>query len=334
MQRPESQARAARVIKLWIAFTLAACSRAPEPAPVKEPEAPTLPPYALSAPATMPVLFAPDIISTGDFESHPAFTPDGSTLYFVKSDPEFSHWSIYQSQFAAGRWSAPLIAPFSGVHRDADPFITADGQHFYFISDRPVNGVARADTDIWVMDRTPQGWSEPRNPGEPVNSAQSEWHPFLTVSGILYFGSARPGGLGLTDLYRAQNHRGGWQVDDLGAPVNTASDEYEPMIAADESYLIFMAVRPAGRGASHLYLSWHRDGAWTEPVDLAAPINSDAIELAPYLSPDGKYFFFASTRVSGPKTTPRAARPGNGLGDIYQMDISAVVRDMPPSAAP
>ena len=29
-------------------------------------------------------LFAENAISTGDDESHPAFTPDGTTLYFLK----------------------------------------------------------------------------------------------------------------------------------------------------------------------------------------------------------------------------------------------------------
>jgi hypothetical protein len=62
-----------------------------------------------------PALFAPGEISTGDFESHPAFTPDGRELYFVKSDPVFSSWTIVVSRFEAGRWTTPTVAPFSGA---------------------------------------------------------------------------------------------------------------------------------------------------------------------------------------------------------------------------
>jgi hypothetical protein len=324
MPWPCRRARCALAIE-WLAIAaLAACSRAPAPvaAPAVPSAAPGLPPYAPTGAAAAPVLFAPDVISTGDFESHAAFTPDGHTLYFVKSDAAFTRWTIYQSEFNAGRWGAPRVALFSGTYRDSDPFITADGEHFYFISDRPVNGAAKADMDIWVMDRTPQGWSEPRNPGEPVNSAQSEWHPYLTASGILYFGSARAGGLGLSDLYRARFAGRGWHVENLGPPINTAGDEYEPMIAPDESYLIFMAYRRDALGGSDLYLSRRRDGAWSEPVNLGSPINSGALELAPALSPDGKYFFFSSTRLTG---APGTQRPGNGLGDIYELDIAAVL---------
>jgi Tol biopolymer transport system component len=325
-----SHARAALAAQLIAMAAVAACSSAPEPAVVAAPP-PSPPPYALTTSATTPVLFAPDAISTRDFESHPAFAPDGRTLYFVKSDPRFTRWTIYESHFDAGHWNAPVIAPFSGTHRDADPFVTADGEHLFFISDRPVNGRVKADMDIWVMDRTPQGWSEPRNLGEPVNSRQSEWHPSVSSTETLYFGSSRPGGLGLTDLYRATSGGGEWHVDNLGAPVNTAGDEYEPMIARDESYVIFMGYRPDSLGASDLYVSWNRHGAWTAPVNLGFPVNSDALELAPYISPNGQYFFFSSTRGSVATETPQPARTGNGLGDIYEIDLSAVLQAAQPS---
>ena len=112
----------------------------------------------------VPTLFAPGIISTGGFESHPAFTPDGRTLYFVKSTPSFSFWTICVSRLANGRWSEPEVAPFSGQYSDADPFITRDGRQLYFISTRPLtSGGAPKDLDIWVMDREGAGWSRRRN---------------------------------------------------------------------------------------------------------------------------------------------------------------------------
>lgn len=70
----------------------------------------------------VPAVFAPGVISTGGYESHPAFTPDGRTLYFVKSTPSFSFWTICVSRLVNGRWTAPEVAPFSGQFADADPF--------------------------------------------------------------------------------------------------------------------------------------------------------------------------------------------------------------------
>src|SRR6185369_15608545 len=198
--------------------------------------------YASTQQLRSPVIFGEGVISTGDFESHPAFTPDGMTLYFLKSTPMFSFWTIVVSHFVDGRWTTPEVAPFSGRYSDADPFITADGKKFYFISNRPVPGKTTRDLDIWVMDKTPNGWSEPRNLGKPVNSDAQEWFPTLASDGTLYFGSSRAGGRGATDIYRSQFINGNYQEpENLGSAINTEFDEYEPLIAADQSFLIFMA---------------------------------------------------------------------------------------------
>jgi Tol biopolymer transport system component len=318
------------------ALLLAACQAPDAPVAQAPPVAPpaAASPYALPAPAPVPVVFGPDVISTGEFESSASFTPDGQTLYFVRSEPRAGHWTIYQSHFEAGRWTTPGVAPFSGQFRDSDPYMTADGRQLFFISDRPVDGVAKADMDIWIMDRTAQGWSEPHNPGAPLNSAQSEWHPTMTSRGTLYFGSSRSGGYGLTDIYRATSGGGAWHVQNLGAPVNTVGYEYEPLIAADESYLIFMAYRPDAHGASDLYISWSAGSTWTAPVNLGPPINSTELEFGPTLSPDGKYLFFTSTRKFSSDAT-ELTPPGNGNGDIYQVDLAtALAAAAAPAHAP
>src|SRR5215207_2636264 len=95
---------------------LAGCADARAPVPPSDPA---------DGPSPEAVLFGEGVVSTGEFEPHPAFTPDGRTLYFVRSTPEFTGWTIYVTHLSEGRWSGPKAAPFSGKHRDADPFITA-----------------------------------------------------------------------------------------------------------------------------------------------------------------------------------------------------------------
>jgi Tol biopolymer transport system component len=295
-------------------------------------------PYASDQPMKEPTIFGAGVISTGDYETHPAFSPDGQTLYFVKSTPNFSFWTIVVSRFVGGRWTEPEVSPFSGRYSDADPFITADGHQLYYISARPAPnatpGAAR-NLDIWVMDKTATGWGEPRNLGSPINSAGAEWYPTLARDGTIYFGSERPGGKGGTDLYCARLVAGKYaEPENLGAAINTEFDEYEPFIAPDESVLLFMAAgRKDGRaGSADLFVSYRRNGVWTKAENLGEPINSDATEYAPKISPDGKYFFFASTRGrQAPQQSLSYADllawlrgPRNGLGDIYQVDIGAL----------
>src|SRR5438045_2771884 len=139
-----------------------------------------------NAEAAEPQLFGENVISTGDDESHPAFTPDGKTLYFLKNDPSFNHWTIVVSLEQNGKWSRPEVAPFSGQFSDADPFITLDGQRLFFISMRPVNGKPKEDTDIWMIRKQGAGWSEPEHLAA-VNSETNEWFPTVSKNGNLYF---------------------------------------------------------------------------------------------------------------------------------------------------
>ena len=293
-------------------------------------------PYASSSPLPEPVVFGAGVISTGDDESHPAFTPDGRTLYFLKNTPNFGHWTIVVSRFERGRWSTPEVAPFSGQYSDADPFITPDGQRFFFISRRPVDGKQKEDNDIWMMEKKGDGWGEPQHLGPTINSEANEWFPTVANNGTLYFGSERPGGQGSADIWRAPLIQGKYgEAENLGPPVNSRAGEFEPLIAPDESFLIFAAAgRAGGLGAFDLYVSWRQEGVWTQPRNLGEGINSSGWDFAPKLSPDGRYFFFASNRsfadrpldkrLNYAELISRLRSPRNGLRDIYQVEASAL----------
>jgi len=290
-------------------------------------------------PPAEPAIFGEGIISTGDYESHPAFTPDAKTIYFLKDTPDFSFWTIVVSTFKDGRWGTLEVAPFSGRYSDADPFITADGSKFFFISNRPVDGhmdgKQKGDLDIWMMERTPSGWSEPKSVAAPVNSPGNEWFPTLSATGTIYFGSDRDGGRGRTDLYRCRLVDGKYaEAENLGDAVNTRFEEFEPLIAPDESYLIFMTGRPGGSGGFDLFYSLNVNGVWTKAQGLGGKINSPGNELSPKVSPDGRRFYFTSTRgfgaapldhrLSFQELSKKLNSPGNGLGDIYEVDFSAL----------
>ena len=98
---------------------------------------------------------------------------------------------------------AILVDGVNSAVDDARPNVRLDGLEMVFDSPRPGGQGA---TDIWVSSRTgvKSAWSAPVNPGAPINSAQGESRASLSRNGErLYFGSARPGGDGGSDIYVA-----------------------------------------------------------------------------------------------------------------------------------
>lgn len=294
-----------------------------------------------TAPAKAPRIVGPGIVSAGEDESHAAFSPDGRSLYFLKNTASFSHWTIVVSNCRDDRWSTPEVAWFSGQYSDADPFLTADGKQFFFISTRPVDGKPKEDTDIWMMERTAQGWSEPRHLDAPINSSGSEWSPTLTLDGTFYFGSDRDGGRGEggqghTDIWRAPRVNGKYPaIENLGPQINSAAQEVEPQIAPDESFIVVAATgRPDSKGSYDLYVSCRSEQGWTPLENLGEPVNSAGWDFGPKLTPDGSRLLYTSNRDFAAQPLPRKQTyselvrklqaPGNGLRDIYEIDVGAL----------
>lgn len=171
--------------------------------------------------------------------------------------------------------------------------------------------------------------------GFAINSKGNEYYPTLADNGTIYFGSTRDSGKGGSDIYRCALVNGQHAAaENLGDSINTVDNEFEPFIAPDESYLIFMATIPQGLTNGDLYFSNNIDGQWSKAEKLPAPFNSTGTEWSPKVTRDGQYFFFSSARStqsnSPPKTetieqlTKRLRHAGNGLADVYQVDFSAV----------
>ncbi len=298
-----------------------------------------LPPYHSPQPITEPKLFSDAQVSTTDFESHPAFDAKMRVVYFVKSTPDRRFGTILISRYA-GAWSMPTLPPFSGKYSDQSPFITADGARLFYSSNRPAEdyqgAAAKPDFDLWVLERKSDStWSDPKSVGAAVNGPSNDVSPSIAADGTLYFSSDRAGGGGGRDLWRSRFVNGAYAAaEHLSDSLNSAGNDSDPCIAADQSYVIFSSDRAGGRGGSDLYVSYRRGERWSKPVNLGEPVNSAADELSPCISPDGEYFFWASCRNfvettrdrpwEYPELLARLRRTRNGLGDLYQIDRSAL----------
>ena len=223
-------------------------------------------------PGITPQVFAPGIVSTrGGHEFSLAFSPDGRELYFNRGP------NIYGSYWRDNGWTAPAPVSFNSDYLDHEPHVSHDGRSLYFGSGRPREGATGDDAyGIWVMERTADGWSDPE----------------YLFSGM-YVTTALNGNAYVTDVFNVAGGGicaylmvdGGYRpCEKLRGGVNTHRSAH-PLIAPDESYLIF----DANEG---FYLSFPGNGGfWTEPIELEE-ITTFGGNMTASLSPDGRFLFY------------------------------------------
>lgn len=255
-------------------------------------------------PGELPELFMPGIISNCDLHSSLYFSPDGKEVYFSKLK-ESNTWYIVFMREKNGQWTES-----QSLCKGLTPFLSPNGKTLLF---------STQDWDLWKMERSANRWSEPINLGPTINFARRQDGPSVTRNGTLYYCTAYQNAKGIVhSTFKDGRYT---EPQALGSSVNSNHNEGFPFIAPDESYIIFSSFRPGSYGQGDLYISFRNDdGTWTEARNLGPKINSEAKDRFPCVSPDGKYLFFNSNRVSKLNAKPIADGPGN----IYWVDAKII----------
>jgi hypothetical protein len=281
--------------------------------------APPSPYLGQPLPGMAPVVFAPGVVSTEAVELNGVFTPDMKEFFFTRNFEGTP--TMFHSQLTRGAWSAPrplMLYPGKARALAVDMAVSPDGNELFFLGNyhpEAATGAKRTDADIWRSRRVNGEWATAEMVPPPVSSAAGEVYPTVVRDGSLYFTSNRPGGPGGNNLYRAQRRADGSFAEPVlvPPPVNSEAGVGDPFVSPDETYIVFSSRRTPSVGAGDLYISFRRsDGGWGDPVHLGETVNGPDTDFCPFVTPDGKYFFF-SRRV-------RDAAGRVTAGDVYWMD--------------
>ena len=207
-------------------------------------------------------------------------TPDGNV------DPDARDSDAAIDAVPLGAWGPPLAVPgASSAASEDDGSLSSTGNELVFSI---VDPAANNTKDLWYMSRpSPAGpWSMPSK--LPINSATAsdETPRFSPDDLTLYFASARLGGPGGLDIYRATRTAigGAWNTPQLVPGVSTAGvDKWFMPCAGGTSYLTILG-QDIGEGT-----------VGSAPTVVAA-LSSAGSETGTFLSNDCLTTYFASTR--------------------------------------
>jgi len=117
------------------------------------------------------------------------------------------------------------------------------------------------------------------------------------------------------------------EAEKLGSEVNCGTNRYNAFIDPDERFIIVPATgMEDGIGGTDYYIVFRDENdKWSKPINLGEKVNSvRGAEWSSYISPDGKYFFFMSSKTASINEKPSYRKfkkmfnkPQNGNSDIY-----------------
>lgn len=193
-----------------------------------------------------------------------AISADGNTMYFnsesfnerkqFERDKEMNlklgQVFLYKSVKEGDKWGEPKLLPFNSKEWSTqNPSISKDGKTLYFSSDR--TGTLGGQ-DIWKVEvKGGDSYGEPVNLGPKVNTEGKESFPYITDDNKLYFSTDRPGGLGGLDVFVIDFNKG-TEAKNVGAPVNTAKDDFAFSFNTTKNIGFFSSNRS---GIDKLYLA-------------------------------------------------------------------------------
>ena len=160
---------------------------------------------------------------------------------------------------------------------------------------------ATVNLEIFFTEFVKGKWSDPIS-FNLNNKDYSVGHPSLSEDGnTMFFVSDMPGGYGGADIYRIERDASGiWgKPMNLGAAINTESNEMFPFWADNSQVLYFASDGKFGLGGLDIYESQYQNNQFNSSYNPGAPLNSSWDDFALIVDKTRMNGYFSSNRPGG-----------------------------------
>jgi Tol biopolymer transport system component len=223
--------------------------------------------------------------------------------------------------------ASPIVfAPgiLSSSYYERDITISPDGKEIYY-------SIQYSFTSSVIVYRELKNglWSPLKKASFSGGFGDIEIEPSFSPDGNkLFFSSNRNiSGSGLKDFdiwYVTRQGNGTWSSpQNVGAPINTTSNEYYPSITSDGS-LYFTAKYATGFGGEDIWFSAPSGNGYSTPNPLPSPVNSAGNEFNGFISADGKSIYFSRDAGGGDLFISELNNLGTWTTKIYTSNSAAL----------
>lgn len=265
------------------------------------------------------------IINSKYTEYNPVVSADETVLAYTALRPNTGKTrtndkfieEIYISYNNSGAWTEPKVVPLAHDYNVGTAGMSADGQKMLIFM-----GGSMDPGGLFQITKSGESWSKPSLITPGINTPKYlESTASITPDGkTVYFASDRIGGMGGLDIYKTTMQANGtWSAPvNLGAPVNTKSNEDAPFIHPDQKTLFFTSDGHNSMGGRDIFMTKMVGNQWSSPENMGYPVNTTSNDNYFTLLADGRRAYFSSDR-----------KGGMGGQDIYYIDMPAESANIP-----
>lgn len=257
----------------------------------------------------------PGLSSASLDESTPRLSPDELTVYFTARalDPKQPSTVLDANLYTGSRatvndaFTVSEMATLNSTSEDQDPSVSSDGLRLYYSSLRTPN--EGYHTYLVTRGSTSGAFANPSLVAnvDGADKTKDDGQAFATADGAeLWFTSTRLGTVGGNDIWKASLTGAMASAPAAVAELNSASNDWLPVVSADRLTVYFSSNRPGSTlnpSGAPSYDIWtsHRS-AVTEafPAPTRVPeLSTTADDFAGWLSSDNCRFYMSSIDKQG-----------------------------------